>query len=93
MHLSELIKKPRFTEKATVLSGHHQPVYTFVVAPDSNKSELAKEVKRRYGVKPEKINLLNLPAKRVVRKGKRGWKPGARKALVFLKPGDKIDFA
>jgi len=84
------IKNPRVTEKAsTVLE---QNVYTFNVATSANKKEIEKAIFLIYKVKPIKINILSVPHKNVINKGKKGTKGGGKKALVYLKKEDKIEF-
>lgn len=87
------LKKPHITEKATMLSARVNPAYTFEVEADINKTELAKIIKEVFKVNATKINITNLPAKKVFVRGKWGTKSGMKKAVVYLKKGDKIDFA
>jgi ribosomal protein L23 len=49
-------------------------------------------VKELYKVTPVKVNIINLPAKIVFTRGKSGRKAGVKKAVVYLKKGDKIEF-
>jgi large subunit ribosomal protein L23 len=86
-----VLTKPRITEKATFLLDAKHPVYTFVVAPATNKIEIKKAIQTLYKVTPLKINIVNLPAKNLIRRGKKGTKSAMKKALVFLKAGDKIE--
>lgn len=88
--MMNIIKNPRVTEKASV--AFEQNVYTFDVAPGANKSEIGKAILALYKVKPVKINVLTLPRKRVTSRGQNGVRGGGRKALVYLKKGDKIEF-
>ena len=89
----KLLRKPRVTEKASMAQAAKVPVYTFEVAPNANKTQIIAEIKREYKVTPIKVRTVNLPGKRVFVRGKWGKKSGTKKALVFLKKGDKIDFA
>ena len=84
------IIKPRITEKSGILS-QNQNIFTFEVAKNSTKSAILSEIKSLYKVVPEKIRIINLPAKRVFVRGKRGMQSAVKKALVYLKKGDKID--
>ena len=85
-----IIKNGRITEKATdALSSN---VYTFNIDPKANKKEVEKAVFAIYKVKPLKVNILKIPSKTVVSKGIKGVKSGGKKALVFLKKEDKIEF-
>jgi large subunit ribosomal protein L23 len=86
----QIIKNGRVTEKASLASEAN--VYTFNVAPGANKTEIKKAVWALYKVKPLKVNILSVPRKQVFSRGKMGSKGGGRKALVYLKAGDKIEF-
>lgn len=88
----DIIIKPRITEKAGLMS-EISNVYTFEVKKSANKKSLAKAIKDLYKVTPIKINIINLPAKKVLVRGKRGVQSALKKAVVYLKKGDKIDFA
>lgn len=83
------IKEPRITEKGSVLAEHN--IYTFNVDDSANKQEISKAVFLLYKVKPTKINILPIPKKTVFMRGKSGQKGGGKKALVYLKKGDKIE--
>ncbi len=69
-----------------------QNVYTFEVAPGANKTEIKKAIFALFKVKPARINVLPIPKKNIVSKGKAGVTGGGRKAVVYLKEGDKIEF-
>lgn len=88
-HSTGVIKKPRITEKATV--GTEKGQYIFEVTQDSNKASVAKAVEQMYKVVPLKVNIVRTPAKKVFVRGKVGTKQAVKKAIVFLKKGDKID--
>jgi large subunit ribosomal protein L23 len=90
-NILSLIKKPRITEKAGIKS-ESQNVYTFEVVKGATKKTIGEAIKLIYKVTPIKINIVNLPAKNVTARGKRGVKQAVKKALVFLKKGDKIAF-
>lgn len=86
----KIIKNPRVTEKASF--AQEQNVYTFNVSSSANKTEIKKAIFTLYKVKPRKINVLRIPKKNIISKGKAGVRGGGRKALVYLKKGDKIEF-
>ncbi len=81
---------PRITEKAARVSDDR--VYTFDVAPRATKTDIIKAIKAVYNVTPIKVNVSSIPTKRVYRQKHIGVKRGGRKAYVFLKKGDKIEF-
>lgn len=84
------IKNPRITEKAS--NGALQNIYVFNVAVSANKKEIKKAIFSLYKVKPVKINILKIPHKKITSKGKKGIKGGGKKAVVYFKKGDKIEF-
>jgi large subunit ribosomal protein L23 len=90
-HILSILKKPRITEKAGIKS-ESQNVYTFEVTKNATKKTISEAMQLVYKVTPIKINIVNLPAKNVTARGKRGVKQAVKKALVFLKKGDKIAF-
>jgi len=85
-----LLKDQRITEKASNVS--LQNVYTFNVAASANKKEIKKTIFALYKVKPLKINILKVPYKTIMSKGKKGVRGGGKKAIVYLKKEDKIEF-
>ncbi|OGI60669.1 50S ribosomal protein L23 [Candidatus Nomurabacteria bacterium RIFCSPHIGHO2_01_FULL_37_25] len=91
--MTMIIKNPRITEKASF--AQEQNVYTFDIssgASKTNKTEIKKAIFALYKVKPLKVNVLPVPKKNIMFKGRAGVKGGGRKALVYLKAGDKIEF-
>lgn len=84
------IKNPRVTEKASNASA--QNVYIFNVAMSANKKEVKKAIFSLYKVKPTRINILSVPHKNIMSKGKKGTRGGGKKAVVYLKKEDKIEF-
>lgn len=83
------IKNGRVTEKASIL--FEKNVYTFNVDASANKKEIGKAIFSLYKVKPIKINILKVPYKNIISKGKKGVRGGGKKAVVYLKEGDKIE--
>ena len=83
--------KGRVTEKASF--AQEQNVYTFNVEKGENKTEIKKKIFALYKVKPIKVNVLPIPKKNTTFKGKPSTRGGGRKALVYLKKGDKIEIA
>jgi large subunit ribosomal protein L23 len=85
----EVIIRPIITEHSYDLMS--EGVYTFEVAKDSNKVEIAQAVEAIFGVTVVKVNTLNVKAKpkRVrFQEGKtRTWK----KAMVTLAAGETIE--
>jgi len=89
------LSAPRITEKATDLAspkqGQSGPAYTFEVARMATKPMIAVVFEAKYKIKPQKVNIVNLPAKTTLRRGVKGSTSSVKKAMVFLKPGEKIE--
>ena len=70
--------------------------YGFIVKPQANKIEIAKEVEALYNVTVESVNTIRYAGKRSSRYTKAGLVSGHKnafkKANVTLKEGDSIDF-
>ncbi|MDO8493407.1 MAG: 50S ribosomal protein L23 [bacterium] len=88
---SIVLTRPRITEKATALASTEAGVYTFEVSARANKVLVADAVKKLFKVTPVKVNIINTKAKTVFRRGKVGTVGGIKKAMIYLKKGDKID--
>ncbi len=86
---ADILLRPRITEKANLMAGEN--VHAFEIAPKATKKEVVEAVKAFYKVVPVKIRMVKNPAKKVFIRGKKGTKPGVKKAYVYLKEGDKIE--
>ena len=90
MHLYDVLRRPIVTEKNAILQA--QGKYAFEVAKGANKPQVKPAVEKTFRVKVTAVNVITVPSKtrRVGRRAvqTRPWK----KALVTLKPGDKIEF-
>ena len=90
--------KPDETREKTIYT-YTKPAcqkYGFIVKPEANKVEIAKEVENLYNVTVISVNTLRYAGKRSSRYTKaglvRGQKNAFKKAIVTLKEGDTIDF-
>lgn len=91
---ARILQKPRITEKAAIVADKDN-VYTFNIAPDATKIDVKKAIEKIYKVVPIKVAITKIPTKKVQVRGQRGkfgTKNGGKKAYVYLKKGDKIDF-
>lgn len=79
---------PHITEKATFLG--EKDAYVFKVEPAFNKIMVRQAVKKQYNVEPVKVSIINIPGKTVFIRRRRAQRPGYKKAIVYLKKGDKI---
>lgn len=88
---SVVLVRPHITEKASML-GSDANAYVFRVPSSANKIEVKQAVHEMYKVKPIRVNMVHMPAKEVfTRGGRRGTKSGFKKAIVYLKKGDRIE--
>ena len=87
----DVIIEPIVSEKSYALldSG----VYTFRVHKDASKPEIRDAVKAVFNVEVVKVNTLNRQGKRKRnrRTGTWGARPGTKRAIVTLAPGQTID--
>jgi large subunit ribosomal protein L23 len=88
---ARVLLRPRITEKASLVAEIHN-VYTFEVPKNVTKDAVRRAVKEFYNVTPVKVAIVNLPAKRVMSRAGVGTKRAVKKAHVYLKKGDKIEF-
>lgn len=87
---AHVLLSPRITEKATDLSAHD--AYVFNVDPRAGKKEIAAAVEEAYTVTPVAVRTMRTPGKATFVRGRRGKTISGKKAIVFLKKGDKIEF-
>lgn len=102
----QVVKSIHVTEKAMTLQELvnnesnpsvkrcENPKYVFIVDKHANKHEIAEAVEEIYkknNIKVVAVNTINLkPKKRRVR-GRVGFRPGTKKAIVTLEKGDTIE--
>ncbi len=86
----DTILRPRITEKSAV-SAETLNAYVFEISKDATKQNVMKAIKELYKVEPVKVNIVKLPSKKVMSKGKVGSTRSVKKAYVYLKKGDKIE--
>ncbi len=89
MDLYQILRRPLITEKNTILQA--QGKYAFEVVKEANKPQIKQAVEKAFKVEVTAVNVMVVPGKRR-RRGRQQlpahpWK----KAIVTLKPGDKIE--
>jgi large subunit ribosomal protein L23 len=91
--LEGILLAPWLSEKALI--GTERGVYVFSVPRTATKTEVAAAIKMIYNVTPKKVTMVNLPAKKVSLRTRRGTGSRGRrhKAYVHLKAGETIQFA
>lgn len=87
---AHVILRPHITEKAGIQS--EKGVYTFDINPRANKPLVKLAIQEIYKVTPRKINIAQVKSANKNYKGIRGESSTGKKAYVFLKEGDKIEF-
>lgn len=85
----QVIKRPIVSEKTTKLSEGRK--YTFEVDRRANKIQIKQAVEELFGVKVEKVNVINGVAKAKKVGQYTGFAAKVSKAIVTLKPDNKID--
>ena len=87
----DIILRPIITEES--MMGVSDKKYTFKVAKDANKIEIAKAVETLFGVKVSKVNTMNVRG-HLRRQGmNQGYTASWKKAIVTLTEDSKtIDF-
>ncbi len=89
MDIHHVLIKPAITEKITLLQDSGK--YTFHVSLKANKVDVKQAVETRFDVKVLDVNIAKLHGK-LKRYGPRTKKrPDIKKAVVTLKPGDRIN--
>jgi large subunit ribosomal protein L23 len=83
----DVIRKPVISEKSYGLL--EQQKYTFVVAPDANKTEIKIAIEKIFGVQVISVNTLNRPGKRKRTKFGYGKRKDTKRAVVTLSPESK----
>ena len=88
----DIIKRPIITEQSMAATAEKK--YTFEVAKDANKIEIAKAVEEIFGVKVAKVNTLNVQGKmKRVGRYPQGRTASWKKAMVTLTADSKtIEF-
>jgi large subunit ribosomal protein L23 len=90
MNLHDIIRRPLITEKATDLQ--EQDKYVFEVARSANKLQVKGAVEKVFNVHVVDVNVVTVPGK-LKRRGRRQVPTSAwKKAIVKLKPGDRITY-
>ena len=87
---SEVIIRPLVTEKSHQQLDKHG-AYTFVVANDANKIEIAHAIESQFNVKVKDVRTMRYAGKEKRMGRWVGRKPSWKKAVVTLAEGDSIE--
>ena len=85
----EVIRRPLITEKVTALQSSGK--YTFEVAPRATKQQVKTAVEMVFKVGVTAVNIISVRGKTKHVKSGYTTSPSWKKAIVSLKPGDKIE--
>jgi large subunit ribosomal protein L23 len=83
----DIILSPVISEKSYGLIEDN--VYTFVVHPNSNKTQIKIAIEKIFNVKVESVNTANRPGKRKRTRTGFGTRKATKRAIVTLAPGSK----
>jgi large subunit ribosomal protein L23 len=85
----DVIIRPMVSEKS--YAGLEQNRYTFLVASDSNKTEIKEAVQKIWNVRVLRVNTMNRKGKAKRFRYTRGKRPDQKMALVTLAEGESIE--
>ena len=85
----DVLISPVISEKSYALLDENK--YTFVVAPDANKTQIKIAVEQVFGVKVTSVNTLNREGKRLRTRTGFGRRAATKRAIVTVAAGDRID--
>ena len=81
----DIILAPVISEKSYGLIEDN--TYTFVVHPDSNKTQIKIAIEKIFSVKVDSVNTLNRQGKRKRTRSGYGQRKSSKRAIVTLKSG------
>jgi large subunit ribosomal protein L23 len=88
--IRRVVLKPVISEKSyQLIQAHNQ--YTFRVQDRAHKIEVRQAIEDLFNVTVTDVRVVTVPGKPKRRGNSRGRKPGYKKAIVELKPGDRIE--
>jgi len=85
----DVLLSPVVSEKSYSLLDENK--YTFLVAPDANKTEIKIAVEKIFGVKVLDVNTMNRQGKRKRTRTGFGKRKDTKRAIVSVAAGDRID--
>jgi len=88
LQAGQVILAPIVSEKSYAASTSGR--YTFKVHQDAHKTQIRQAVEQLFDVKVARVNVIKVQAKPKRRGTTKGIRPGWKKAVVQLRPGDTI---
>ncbi len=89
LHPGQVLIAPVVSEKSYGQIAQNR--YTFKVHQDAHKTQIRQAVEQLFDVKVVAVNVVKVQAKPKRRGVFKGTRPGWKKAVVQLKPGDSIE--
>jgi large subunit ribosomal protein L23 len=89
LHPAQVLIRPVISEKSYEQITQNR--YTFKVHQDAHKTQIRQAVEELFDVKVVAVNIIKVQPKPKRRGLTRGTKPGWKKAIVELRPGDSIE--
>jgi large subunit ribosomal protein L23 len=90
MEPGQIVLAPIVSEKS--YAGNADGKYTFRVHSDAHKTQVRQAVEQLFDVKVARVNIIKVQAKPKRRGLFKGTRPGWKKAIVQLRPGETIQF-
>lgn len=92
MNLHDILRRPIVTEKNTLLGAQNK--YSFEVAAGATKPMIREAVEKIFKVDVTAVNVVHVPGKlrRVGRQRRPGMTSPWKKAVVTIRPGQRIEF-
>jgi large subunit ribosomal protein L23 len=91
MILYDIIRRPLITEKTTIQKDEANQV-TFEVDRRANRIEIGRAVEKIFNVNVESVRTMHVRGKTKRRGRTLGKRRDWKKAIVTLRPGERIDF-
>jgi len=88
----DILRRPLVTEKSSYQSGKMNQ-YSFIVADAATRTQVKDAIETLYDVSVERVNIINVPAKRGRRLRSRRMsirKSGFKKAIITLVAGQTL---
>jgi large subunit ribosomal protein L23 len=89
IHHRDVLLAPVVSEKTYSLLDENK--YTFLVHPDSNKTEIKIAVEKIFGVKVTAVNTINRKGKARRTRNGEGRRKDTKRAIVSVAAGQSID--
>jgi large subunit ribosomal protein L23 len=90
MDATQIVLGPVVSEKS--YAGTAESVYTFKVHQDAHKTQVRQAVEQLFDVNVVRVNIVKVQPKPKRRGLTKGVRPGWKKAIVRLRPGQTIEF-